>query len=319
MALAAGDRLGRYEILNQLGSGGMGEVYRAVDTALARDVAIKVLPDGVAGDSSRLERFKREAQAVAALSHPNILEIHDVGEQDGVHFAVTELLEGETLRQRIPASGMSWQTVVEIGAEIAEALAAAHDRGIIHRDVKPDNIFVTGAGRTKVLDFGLARLQEETSPEGRIGELGQTETQTGTLLGTMGYMAPELVSGGRADPRSDIFALGCVLYEMVTGRRAFLRQTAERTLWATLHEEPPPPSSIGVVLPEPLESTRSPAAWRKTPTPASNPPPTSASRFAPSPAVRDPRHRPSICNQSGVGNDQSSRPQWQPRSWRPSC
>ncbi len=257
MPLSAGDRLGRYEILTQLGSGGMGEVYRAVDTALARDVAIKVLPDGVASDPGRLERFKRETRAVAALSHPNILEIHDVGEQGPVHYAVTELLEGETLRQRIPASGLSWQAVVEIGAEIAEALAAAHDRGIIHRDVKPDNVFVTSAGRTKVLDFGLARLQEETSSERPIGELEQnvTQTQTGTLLGTMGYVAPELLSGGRADARSDIFALGCVLCEMVTGRRAFLRETAERTVWATLHEEPPPPSSIGVVLPDPLEHT----------------------------------------------------------------
>ncbi len=255
MALLAGDRLGRYEITGRLGAGGMGEVYRAVDTALARDVAVKVLPDRVADDPGRLERFKREAQAVASLSHPNILEIHDVGEHDGVHYAVTELLEGQTLRQMIPATGLSWQKVVAIGAEIAEALAAAHDRGLLHRDIKPDNVFVTSGGRIKVLDFGLARVQEETSPTALTGELGQSETLTGTLLGTVGYVAPEVVSAGQADTRSDIFALGCVLYEMVTGRRAFVRETAERALWATLHEEPDPPSSIGVDLPDPLEHT----------------------------------------------------------------
>jgi tetratricopeptide (TPR) repeat protein/TolB-like protein len=148
---------------------------------------------------------------------------------------------------------MSWQRVATIGADIADALAAAHERGVLHRDIKPDNVFVTSAGRVKVLDFGLARVHEETSPIELTGELRQSETQTGTLLGTVGYMAPELVSGGRVDPRSDVFALGCVLYEMATGRRAFARETAERTLWATLHEEPDPPSSFGVDLPESLQ------------------------------------------------------------------
>jgi len=255
MVLSTGDRLGRYEIVSPLGAGGMGEVYRAVDTALAREVAVKVLPDGVADDPSRRERFVREARAVAALSHPNILEIHDVGEEDGVHYAVTELLEGQTLRDLIPATGMSWPRAAAIGADIAEALAAAHERGILHRDIKPDNVFVTAAGRVKVLDFGLARVQEETSSTELARELRQSNTQTGTLLGTVGYIAPELVNGGRTDIRSDIFALGCVLYEMATGHRAFAGETPERTLWATVHQDPDPPSALGVDLPESLQLT----------------------------------------------------------------
>ncbi|MEJ2190541.1 MAG: serine/threonine-protein kinase, partial [Acidobacteriota bacterium] len=240
MVLSAGDRLGRYEIVGPLGAGGMGEVYRAVDTALAREVAVKVLPDGVADDPSRRERFIREARAVAALSHPNILEIHDVGEENGVHYAVTELLEGQTLRDLIPATGMSWQRVAAIGADIAEALSAAHERGVLHRDIKPDNVFVTSAGRVKVLDFGLARVHEETSSTELTRELRQGDTHTGTFLG---------------DARSDIFALGCVLYEMATGRRAFIGESMEQTLWATVHEDPHPPSSLGIDLPESLQQT----------------------------------------------------------------
>ena len=253
MVLSAGDRLGRYEILGQLGSGGMGEVYRATDTTLARDVAVKVLPDGVANDPGQLERFQLEARAIASLSHPNIMEIHDFGEHDGVQYAVTELLEGQTLRERIPASGLPWQRVVEIGAMIAAALAAAHGRGIVHRDVKPENVFVTSDGRVKVLDFGLARVQQMAQAEAPTAILAEPGTQTGTVLGTIGYLAPELAAGGTADARSDIFSLGCVLHEMVTGQRAFRRDTAAETLWATLREEPPLPSSLGAILPLELE------------------------------------------------------------------
>ncbi len=255
MSLSAGESLGRYEIVSRLGAGGMGEVYRALDTALSREVAIKVLPDRVAGDPRRLEQFRLEAQAVAALSDPNILEIHDVGEQAGVHYAVTELLEGETLRERIGPSGLPWQRAVEIGAAIADALAAAHAKGIVHRDLKPENVFVTSTGRVKVLDFGLAQIQEVISPEATSVFAPQSETVTGPVYGTVGYIAPELVEGAGADPRSDIFALGCVLYEMVSGRRAFRRDSAPETLWASLREEPPRPSSLGAILPRELEET----------------------------------------------------------------
>ncbi len=253
MGLSVGDRLGRYELRNRLGSGGMGEVYCAIDTSLERDVAIKVLPDGVIGNPQRLEQFQLEARAVAALSHPNILEIHDFGEQDGIQYAVTELLEGQTLRERIPAAGMAWQRVVAIGAEIADALAAAHERGIVHRDVKPENIFVTSAGRIKVLDFGLARVHELATPEAPTGVVLDDDTRVGSVVGTVGYLAPEQINGDEVEGRSDIFALGCVLYEMVTGRRAFRRDTVEESMWATLREEPPQPSSLGAMLPAELE------------------------------------------------------------------
>jgi tetratricopeptide (TPR) repeat protein len=255
VSLTDGENLGRFEIRGRLGAGGMGEVYRALDIVLSREVAIKVLPDRVAGDPTRLEQFQLEAQAVAALSHPNILEIHDVGEEVGVHYAVTELLEGETLRERIPTSGLPWQRVVEIGAAIADALAAAHAKGIVHRDLKPENVFITSTGRVKVLDFGLARLQELAPPDSPSGVSVGSDTKTSPVYGTVGYLAPEVIEGAGADPRSDIFALGCVLYEMVSGRRAFRRDSAPETLWASLREEPPRPSSLGAMLPRELEDT----------------------------------------------------------------
>jgi serine/threonine protein kinase len=238
MALSVGDQLGRYEVLGPLGAGGMGEVYRARDTELEREVAVKVLPSSVATDPDRLARFQREARAVAALSHPNILEIFDVGMHDGLQYAVTELLEGQTLRERLPGKGMAWQKVVEIGSGIAEGLAAAHGKGIVHRDLKPENIFVTSDGRVKVLDFGLARIETEISPEAETATLTPAGTVAGTIMGTPGYMAPEQVRGKPADTRSDIFALGCVLYEMVVGRRTFGGDTAPDTMASILKEDP---------------------------------------------------------------------------------
>jgi len=217
----------------------MGEVYRAHDATLGRTVAIKVLSARLAGDEQARARFEREARAVAALSHPNILSIHEFGQQDGVAFAVMELLEGETLRARLAHGTLPLRKLLQIGAEIADGLAAAHDKGIVHRDVKPENVFLTLDGRVKVLDFGLARqaangIGGETS--GAVTRLGDTDP--GTLLGTVGYMAPEQVTGQVAEARSDIFALGCLLYEMACGRRAFERASAPETMTAILRDEP---------------------------------------------------------------------------------
>ena len=248
-----GRSLGCYRIIEKIGEGGMGEVYRATDTRLRREVAVKVLPTTVAMDPDRLARFEREARSVAALSHPNILEIHDVGTDDGIHYAVTELLEGQTLRQRLPGKGMPWQKAAEIGAAIAAGVAAAHGKGIVHRDLKPENVFITADGRVKVLDFGLARIETEVSSEAETETLTPAGTVAGTIMGTPGYMAPEQVRGKPADQRSDIFALGCILYEMVTGRRAFSGDTTPDIMAAILKEEPPRPSAAGATLPVDLE------------------------------------------------------------------
>jgi serine/threonine protein kinase/tetratricopeptide (TPR) repeat protein len=231
----------------------MGEVYRAHDERLDRDVAIKVLPEEVAGDPDRLQRFEREAKAVAKLDHPNILAIHDFGITADVTYAVTELLKGQNLRQAIPASGMSWQKVVEIGAAIADGLAAAHGKGIVHRDLKPENVFITLDGRVKVLDFGLAQVREPVQEDAETATLTPAGTVPGSVIGTMGYMSPEQLRGEPADPRSDIFALGCVLYEMLTGKAAFVRQSAAETSAAILKEEPARVSSTGIVLPAGVE------------------------------------------------------------------
>jgi hypothetical protein len=231
----------------------MGEVYRARDSELEREVAVKVLPSSVASNPERLERFGREAKAVAALSHPNILEIFDVGRHEGVSYVVTELLEGQTLRERLPKKGLPWQRVLDLGGGIADGLAAAHDRGIVHRDLKPENVYITADGRVKLLDFGLARVDEGFSTEAETGTLTPAGTETGTIMGTPGYMAPEQVRGKTADHRSDIFALGCVLYEMVAGRRAFGGDTAPDTMAAILKEDPPQLSATGATLPADLE------------------------------------------------------------------
>ena len=239
MTLSAGTRLGPYEILSPLGAGGMGEVYRARDTRLDRDVAIKVLPQSVAGDPAALARFEREAKAVAALSHPNILAIHDVGTPDGITYAVMELLEGESLRQRLQEGPLPQRKALEIAREIALGLAAAHEKGIVHRDLKPENLFVTSDGRVKILDFGLARQLSLPSTDDTHSPTAAQATEPGTVLGTVGYMAPEQLRGHPADARSDIFSFGAVLYEMCSGRRPFKGDTAIETMNAILKEDPP--------------------------------------------------------------------------------
>ena len=241
MTVSAGTRLGPYEILAPLGSGGMGEVYRAKDTRLAREVAVKVLPERFAASPDALARFERETKAVAALSHPNILSLFDFGRSDGTLYAVTELLQGTTLRERMAAERLPPRKAVEIAVGTAEGLAAAHAAGVVHRDVKPENIFLTSDGRVKILDFGLARMEETSGQPAGITSIPTTPspTEPGLVMGTAGYISPEQVRGQPADARSDIFALGTVLYEMLTGERAFARSTAGESLAAVLRDQPP--------------------------------------------------------------------------------
>jgi eukaryotic-like serine/threonine-protein kinase len=244
--LSPGTRLGSYEIIAPLGSGGMGEVYRARDSRLNRDVAVKVLAHRLIHNPEALARFKREAQAVAALSHPNVLSLFDYGESDGTVFAVMELLDGETLRARLASGPLSQRKAVELAVQIARGLAAAHERGIVHRDLKPENVFLTRDGQVKVLDFGLARLAV-TAPDGGVtsSPTPSLPTRPGIVMGTPGYMSPEQVRGQAADPRSDIFAFGAIFYEMLAGRRAFRGETAAEAMTAALREEPPElPASV---------------------------------------------------------------------------
>ena len=254
MRLTAGNRLGTCEILAPLGAGGMGEVYRARDTALGREVAVKVLPSDFAADPDRLRRFEQEAQAAAALNHPNILAIYHIGDEDGAPYIVSELLEGETLRDRLRAGSLPVRKAVDYAMQVANGLAAAHDKGIVHRDLKPENLFVTTDGRVKILDFGLAKLTrpEDSAPAGQHATV-TAGTGAGMVLGTVGYMSPEQVRAQPVDARTDIFSLGAILYEMVSGKRAFHGETPADTMSAILREEPPPLTAASAVVPPALE------------------------------------------------------------------
>ncbi len=243
MAIKIGTKLGRYEIRTLIGVGGMGEVYRASDPKIGRDVALKVLPADFSADKERVARFEQEAQAAGALNHPNILAIYDVDTQDGVLYVVSELLEGEELRQRLDEGAIPLRKVTEYAQQIVSGLSAAHEKGIVHRDLKPENLFITKDDRVKILDFGLAKLSDRgASAGGQTGNEDATRkalTNPGVVMGTVGYMSPEQVRGQMTDHRSDIFSFGLILYEMITGRRAFQEESLAETMSAIVKEEPP--------------------------------------------------------------------------------
>ena len=253
MALTAGGKLGPYEILSPIGSGGMGEVYRAKDTRLGREVALKVLSENLAGSGEARERFAREARAVAALSHPNIVALFDVGEEGGVFYAVSEFLEGQTLRDRLSEGPLALRRTLDIAVQVARGLAAAHEKGICHRDIKPENLFLTRDGQVKILDFGLARLDTGFAGPVDLESPTVSKTAPGRLLGTVGYMSPEQARGRAADTRSDIFSFGAVLYEMVSGRRAFSGESAVETLGAILKNDPVPLEELAPGAPPALD------------------------------------------------------------------
>jgi serine/threonine protein kinase/Tol biopolymer transport system component len=249
MSLASGTRLDRYEITGFIGKGAMGEVYRARDERLGREVAIKVLPPGFAKDEERLRRFDQEARAAGSLRHPNVLAIHDVGTHEGAPFVVSELLQGDTLRARLATGPLPLRRVPDYAAQVARGLAAAHARGIVHRDLKPENIFLTGDG-VKILDFGLAKLTRPGSDGRAPDSLLSTMTEYGRVMGTVGYMAPEQVRGEPVDPRADLFSLGCVMYEMLTGQAPFRRGSAADTMAAIVRDELPElPAEVRQAMP----------------------------------------------------------------------
>ena len=252
MALAPGTILGQYEIRSPLGAGGMGEVYRAHDTRLDREVAIKVLPESLTTDPDRLRRFEQEARAAAALNHPNILAVYQMATHDGVSYMVTELLDGETLRERLRRGPIPLRKAIDYAGQIAHGLAAAHDKGIVHRDLKPENLFITKDGRVKILDFGLAKLTQPTDSSELDATVAQG-TEPGMVMGTAGYMSPEQVRGKTADHRSDIFAFGTILYEMVTGKQTFRKPTSAETMTAILNEDPPSISQVTAATPPGLQ------------------------------------------------------------------
>lgn len=248
MVLAPGTKLGLYEIQSPLGAGGMGEVYRATDTKLGRDVALKVLPAEMADDPERLARFRREAKTLAQLDHPNIVTIHSVEESDGVHFLTMQLVEGQPLDRLIPAWGLPVEQIVEIASALGDALAAAHDKGIVHRDLKPANVMVTNDGRVKVLDFGLAKDVSESRP-GYATLTSDSQTRVGVVMGTPAYMSPEQTSGRPLDHRTDIFSLGIVLHEMATGKRPFEGTSSAELISAILRDTPPSVTDLRSDLP----------------------------------------------------------------------
>src|SRR6266550_1476165 len=246
--LTVGSRIGSYEIVAPLGAGGMGEVYRARDPRIGRDVAVKVLPADFVRDRDRLARFQQEAQSAGALNHPNLLTIHELGVDDERPYIVSELLEGMTLRDRLSSGAIPQRKATDYALQLAEGLAAAHERGIVHRDLKPENIFITKDGRVKILDFGLAKLRIKASDVRADESTMQQKTDPGTVLGSAGYMSPEQVRGQSVDARSDIFALGVILYEMLTGRRAFKGPSSVETMNAILNADPPAIESLSPPL-----------------------------------------------------------------------
>src|SRR2546430_3446165 len=253
--ISADTTIAQYSVISKIGEGGMGEVYRARDTKLGRDVAIKVLPSVFSADAERLRRFEQEAQAAGALNHPNILVIFHIGTHEGAPYIVSELLEGETLRERMAGAALPQRKAIDYALQTAHGLAAAHAKGIVHRDLKPDNLFVTNDGRVKILDFGLAKLTATSD-----GTQSQTEVPTrkvntdpGTVMGTMGYMSPEQLKGHPADHRSDIFSFGAILYEMLSGKRAFRGDSMAETMSAILREDPPDLSETNKTVSPALE------------------------------------------------------------------
>jgi serine/threonine protein kinase len=254
LQLQTGQTISHYRIAGTIGRGGMGEVYIAEDTRLSRRVALKILPSGMAADADRRGRFEREAKAIAALNHPNIVTIHSIEEADGVHFLTMELVEGETLAQMIHKGGMALSRLLQLSLELAEAMAAAHRQGITHRDLKPDNIMLGADGRLKILDFGLAKLREEAGASGFGSELATREVQTeeGKIVGTAAYMSPEQAEGKQVDPRSDIFSIGIILYEMATGERPFKGDTRISTISSILRDTPASITELNHNLPRHL-------------------------------------------------------------------
>jgi eukaryotic-like serine/threonine-protein kinase len=258
MPLSPGVRLGPYEILDAIGAGGMGEVYRARDSRLGREIALKILPESFACETDRLHRFEQEARAVAALNHSNILAVFDIGQHNGSPFLVSELLEGESLRSVLDRGALPQRKTIEYGVQVAQGLAAAHDKGIVHRDLKPENVFITKDGRVKILDFGLAKLAQKAGAAAADSDgitLTSSHTAAGAVMGTASYMAPEQVRGESVDPRTDIFAFGAVLYEMLSGQRAFRRDTPAETMTAVLKEDPPDLSDPGHPVSPSLDRT----------------------------------------------------------------
>jgi serine/threonine-protein kinase len=255
MALTSGQMLGHLRVLEQIGAGGMGEVYLAEDTRLERRVALKVVPEEFASDQERLARFEREAKALAALNHPHIVTIHSVEEAEAGHFITMELVEGDTLAERIPTGGMTLDAFLDLATPLAEALAAAHERGITHRDLKPSNIMINHEGRLKVLDFGLAKLRRPPGDwhEAETGADTDTLSREGSFLGTLPYMSPEQVEGLRVDHRSDLFSLGTMLYEMATGQRPFKGETPAALASSILRDDPPPVTALNHALPTDLD------------------------------------------------------------------
>jgi len=255
MTLSAGTKLGRYEIRSVVGVGGMGEVYRARDEKLNRDVAIKVLPVSFSQDSDRLLRFEKEAQAAGSLNHPNILAVYDIGTHDRAPYVVSELLEGESLKKRLGDGPIAQRKAIDYAVQIARGLAASHERGIVHRDLKPDNLFITKDDRVKILDFGLAKLIEPADNGNAQTDIAtrKVHTDPGTVLGTVGYMSPEQVRGRQVDHRSDIFSFGTVLYEMLAGQRAFHGESAVETLNAILKDEPKELATNNANITSPME------------------------------------------------------------------